>query len=64
MTRDQRTWIDQDKQMARIVLEPKRQPPENETQLQMFEICHDPNFENAINFCIFLSTVQMAVRYY
>lgn len=57
-------WIDQDKQMSRIILEPKKPPPENEIQLQAFEICNDVRFENFINLCIMLSTLQLATRYY
>lgn len=50
--------------MLNLVIEPYREPPEEEVQLMVYDFIQKKHFENFISFCIFLSTVIMASNYY
>lgn len=50
--------------MIRILIEPKKEPPVQENMLLAYSICNHKNFDQFINFCIFIGVIQMALRYY
>lgn len=64
MTRDQRLWIEKDKQMIRIKVVPQQEPPADRKKMFAYNICNHRNFDIFINFCIYLNVVLMALRYY
>ena len=57
MTRHQKEWIEKEKQMVRLVIEPLKSPPEEKTKLYCYNLSLDQNFENFISVCIILSTL-------
>ena len=50
--------------MIGLVVEPYREPPEEEIQLMVYNLVQKKEFENFISFCIFASTCIMASNYY
>ena len=50
--------------MVRLVIEPFKNPPDNPKRLMAYRIQNNKNFENFIYVCMFLSTFQMALRFY
>ena len=50
--------------MVRLEIEPFKNPPENPQRLLAYKIQMHKSFENFIYGCMFVSTLQMALRYY
>lgn len=64
MTSHQKECIESEKQMTRLNLIRKRNPPTNRNQLFAFNLMNNRYFDHFIAFCITLSTVLMSMRYY
>lgn len=64
MTRDQKEWIESEKQMIRLQLVRKKNPPSNPNQLLAYKIAKHKYFDIFINICILISTIILALRYY
>ena len=64
MTRDQKEWVETEKQMIRLDLELKKTLPINDNELIAYHISSHKYFENLITVCIFCSTTIMALKYY
>ena len=64
MTRDQRLWIEKDKQMIRIKVVPAQEPPADRKKMFAYNICNHKHFDRFINCCIYTGALLMALRYY
>ena len=64
MTRDQKEWIETEKQMIRLNLEIKKSLPTNDNELLAYQISSHRYFEYFVTVCILGSTVIMALKYY
>ena len=64
MTRDQKEWVEQEKQMIRLDLQREKNPPKNPFQSSAYNLQNHKYFEYFITFCIFSSVILMAMKYY
>jgi voltage-gated cation channel len=64
MTRDQKEWIESEKQMIRLMLISKKNPPLDPKRLIAFQIAKHKYFEIFINICILFSTIVLSLRFY
>ena len=64
MTRDQKEWVEQEKQMIRLDLQREKYLPNNLFQKIAYFMQNHKYFEFFITFCIFFSVILMAMRYY
>jgi voltage-gated cation channel len=61
MTRDQKEWVETEKQMIRLELEQKKSLPVNDNELIAYHVSNHRYFENFIMTCILCSTLIMAL---